>query len=163
MEVAEQVMNVQILGVTYELKTRRGMFAPIHFVTIDGTNYDIQFPQIPDLLRERGNKAKIYDAYLIDWSNKNPGGVILPNIINYHGADYRDFAPALEGAEEIDRRGLCLRPHRFPTSRKQLKDGRVIEETCDTRGIPMFAIFPSLKHANNYKKPQDWKEYFNEW
>ena len=138
--IIADIEETVILNTTYKVGAYLKYGMKKHFVVIDGTKYDIEFPYLPDTSRTCGNRAKIYDAYLIDWAKKNPHAVLQPVIVNHHEDKAEAVYDALRTAVEIDKRGLCLRPHRFPTTRHRCADGRVIEQTCDTRGLPIFAF-----------------------
>lgn len=159
------IPKIEILGTSYEVivMAKFPSMEKARFVLIEHRIYEIEFPQMPDVTRMRGNKAKTYDAYLIDWAEKNPNALILPQVIPMFTPDYAPLSIAMEGKEKIDNVGKFFQAGQFPVTRYQLRDGRVIEATCDTRGVWIYAAFPSREHADNYKQPQSWKEFWNEW
>lgn len=159
------IPKIEILGKEYEVlsMTKFPSLVKAQYVLIQHRIYEIEFPQMPDVNRTRGNKAKAYDAYLIDWANKNPNAQVLAQVVSMFTPEHAPLSIAMEGKKQIDILGKFFKAGRFPVTRYQLLDGRVVEATCDTRGAWIYAVFPSREHADNYKQPQDWKEFWNEW
>src|SRR5438067_7486418 len=91
----DNTTKTNILGVEYEVLslTKFPSLQKIQGILFDHRFYEIELPRLPDVTRERGNKAKCYDTYLIDWAEKNPNPIVLPHAFGYHSADYNSILP----------------------------------------------------------------------
>jgi len=106
-----------------------------------------------------GQQAAIYQAYLQDWAMKNPN-VIEPTLV--------DIWEVLPLRVQKDCYDVIARSCKFWGNSGdvvRLSDGRVAE-FCDTRSIvpvQKAAVFPDYKAWSAYRKPLNFRGYFEVW
>ena len=107
---------------------------------------------------QQSNSSKIYAAYLAEWNEKNPN-VVKPIYVSMFTPEDKELSLAQDGQVDTNTQGKCLRPSNVFV----LLDGRTVEAGVDGRGNHLYAVFPSLEAAQNYKEPTSYNEYFGRW
>jgi len=106
-----------------------------------------------------GQQAAIYEAYRQDFANKN-ADVIEPTLI-----DIKEVLPLRVQKDCYDVISRSCKYWGNSGDVVNLSDGRVAE-FCDTRSIvpvQVAAVFPDYRAWSNYRKPMNFRGYFERW
>ena len=137
-----------------ELK-KRGLTGNLRVNHAYRTKHEVK-PYVSPL--PRSNSAKAHDAYLAEWRAKNPN-VVKPTLVSMFTPEYEALTLAWVGAVDTETEGKCLRPSKVFV----LTDGRAVESGADSRGNSLYAVFPSLKAAQDYDAPMSYNVYYGYW
>jgi hypothetical protein len=106
-----------------------------------------------------GQQAALYEAYRQDFAKKN-ADVIEPVLV-----DIKEVLPLRVQRDCYDVITRSCKYWGNSGDVVNLSDGRVAE-FCDTRSIvpvQVAAVFPDIKAWTNYRKPLNFRGYFEHW
>ena len=106
------------------------------------------------------SRSETYLAYLADWHAQHPA-VVEPVRVQLFSPGGQEISRAFAASEQAvqSRVWNC----NGAMNSRILASGECCEQWHDSRGVELYAVFPSREEHDAYSAPKSYREFYEQW